>query len=113
MSNPGFYPEPITSLPQIEVPFDNVVGYLLQGVDSQSVFFELGKGSHVPPHSHEAQWGVLLDGELELSIGQEKHVFQKGASYFIPEGTVHEGRALTDCKILDVFFTPARYQAKK
>ena len=101
------------SLPKIDIPFEGVVGHLLQGVESQAVFFELPGGAEVPLHSHEAQWGIVLEGRIEMEIGDETRVYNKGEHYFIPEGVVHAGRPLTDCKVLDVFFTPARYKAKE
>ncbi len=108
-----FYPDPILNLPRIDIPFEGIAGRLLQGTESQVVFFELGQGTEVPAHSHEAQWGIVLEGEIEMVIGDETKVFAAGECYFIPEGVVHSGRPVTDCKALDVFFTPDRYKARK
>jgi quercetin dioxygenase-like cupin family protein len=106
------YPQPILDLPKIDVTLPGVIGHLLQGGASQVVFFELAEGLGVPLHSHEAQWGVVLEGQIEMVIGDLKKVFGPGESYYIPEGTLHSGRAVTPAKALDVFFTPARYKAK-
>lgn len=35
----AFYPEPITSLPEADIPFEGVRGWLSQGPDHQVVFF--------------------------------------------------------------------------
>jgi quercetin dioxygenase-like cupin family protein len=113
VSGSGFYPPPIYKLPLIDIKAEGVIGYLLQGQDSQTVFYELSEGSEVPPHSHEAQWGVMLDGEMELTVDGRRRVYTRGETYFIPTGTIHSGRAVTDCKVLDVFFTPARYGPKR
>ncbi len=50
---------------------------------------------------------------MEMDIGEETKVYSPGQYYFIPEGVTHAGRPLTDCKVLDVFFTPGRYKAQE
>ena len=106
------YPKPITDLPLADLPMADVVGHLFQGVDGQSVFFELPKGSTVAAHSHGAQWGVVLEGEIELIIDGQRNIFKKGDYYFIEAGQEHEATLLADTLILDVFFEPDRYRAK-
>ena len=112
MASSEFYPAPITDLPKIDIPFEGIVGHLLQGTQSQAVFFELPAGTEVPAHSHEAQWGIVIEGEIEMDIGEETRAYKKGEHYYIPQGTIHAGRPVTDCKVLDVFFTPGRYKPR-
>ncbi len=47
------------------------------------------KDIEIPDHSHEAQWGVVLDGEIELRIDGERQTYRKGDTYFIPEDIPH------------------------
>lgn len=47
---------------------------------------EFGNDVEIAEHSHEAQWGVVLAGEIELFIEDEKFIFRKGDTYFIPAG---------------------------
>ena len=63
------FPEPIRNLPQADIPIEGITSYLLQGENQQVVFMSFDKDVSVPEHSHEAQWGVVLDGESELTIG--------------------------------------------
>ncbi len=114
MSKSDFYPPPITALPEVDgLPSEDIAAYLLQGTDSQAVFFDLPAGTGVPPHSHCAQWGVVLDGEIELTIGEETKLMKKGDSYFIPEGVLHSATTANGCRALDVFFESDRYRPKQ
>ncbi len=112
MSRSTFYPRAILELPQVDLPFKDATAYLMQGVVTQSVFFELPAGAEVPAHSHCAQWGVVLDGRIELTIGGEKKSYSRGDSYFIPAGVVHQAEVPKDAKVLDVFFAADRYRPK-
>ena len=107
------FPEIIRKLPEIDVPLEGVRGWLLQSDDQQMVFFIIQAGSQVPPHSHCAQWGLVVDGEMSLTIGEESRAYRKGDWYFIPEGAVHSATFPTRVSVIDLFDDPARYEAKK
>ena len=54
-------------------------------------------------HSHE-QMGLLLEGELEFIIGDERHVLKPGQMWRIPGGVSHSAIAGDQpVKALDVF----------
>jgi quercetin dioxygenase-like cupin family protein len=107
------YPEMIRELPEIDVALEGVRGWLLQGQNRQAVFFDIEPVGVVPPHSHCAQWGLVVDGEMKLTIGEETRIYRKGDWYYIPEGTVHSATFLTRVNVIDVFDDPQRYTAKK
>jgi len=44
---------------------------------------EFAEDIAVPEHSHEAQWGTVLAGEIELLIEGEKSILHSGDTYFI------------------------------
>ena len=106
------FPEMIEQLPDIDLNLEGVRGKLLQAGDKQLVFFEIDPMGQIPPHSHRAQWGVVLEGELELTIGDDTRIYTKGDSYFIPAGTVHSARIISKVKLIDMFDEPARYQPR-
>jgi quercetin dioxygenase-like cupin family protein len=106
------YPEMIRNLPEIEIPLEGVRGWLLQGKDKQIVFFDLESVGEVPPHSHGAQWGMVIEGKMSLTIGEDTKIYQKGDWYYIPEGVVHSAKFLTRVFVLDMFDDSARYSAK-
>jgi len=106
------YPEMILGLPEIETPLPGIRGRLIQGERTQAVFFDIAGGSRVPPHSHCAQWGLVIEGEMALTIGGETGIYRKGDRYFIPNGAVHSAEFPTRVFVLDVFDDPARYKAR-
>ena len=107
------YPDMINNLPDLDIDNPLVRGKLLQAEDKQIVFFELEAGGAVPPHSHGAQWGIVVEGELEFTIGGETRVLGKGDAYFIPDGIEHSVKVRAPSKAVDFFDEPARHRAKR
>ena len=76
---------------------------------------EMATGAEVPMHSHPTeQAGMLLEGRMELTIGDETRVVEPGASYFVPPGVRHRAVAVGGpAKALDVFSSPREDYAKQ
>jgi quercetin dioxygenase-like cupin family protein len=70
---------------------------------------DLAPNAVVPAHSHpQEQAGVVISGELELTIGEETRRLKPGETYIIPGGEEHSGRAGdTPARVLDIF-SPVR-----
>jgi len=103
------FPEPIRTLPQADIPLSGLKAYLSQGENHQILFMEFAKDAEVPEHSHEAQWGVVLDGESELTIGGKLHVLKKGDTYYIPKDVPHSGKLKAGYKDVTFFNQKDRY----
>ncbi len=106
------YPELIESLPDADIPFDGVKGKLLQGENGQVVFFDIEPIGKVAEHSHGAQWGTVISGEMELTIGGETATYRKGDTYYIPAGVLHSAVFNSPFKAIDFFEENDRYSAK-
>lgn len=107
------YPKVITDLPEADLPFGGVRGWIAQGVDHQLVFFRAEPSAKVPAHAHDyTQWGVVLEGRMELTVGGEARVYETGDDYVIPPGVEHAARFLTSVRVLDFFGERDRYQPK-
>lgn len=107
------YPEIIKNLPEADIDFTGVRGWLLQGKDHQLVFFDLQPIGEISPHSHGAQWGIVIEGEMDLTIGGVTRTCKKGDSYFIPEGVVHSAVFKKRTWALDFFSDRDRYKSKE
>ena len=73
---------------------------------------EFEKDVDSPEHSHAAQFGIVLEGSIELVIGGEKHCFTRGDRYYIPEGVKHSGRIKVGYADVTFFKETSRYSAK-
>ena len=67
-------------------------------------YWRIEQDSVLPEHSHEhEQVANVLDGAFELTIDGESRVLKAGDVGVIPSGAVHSGRAITNCRVMDVF----------
>lgn len=107
-------PEIITRLPEAELPFPSttVKTSVLQSEQGQLVFFQILKAVELPAHSHKGQWGTVLEGQVELTIGRETRMHGPGSSYYIPAGVVHSARVPAGANVIEFFEEPDRYRLK-
>ncbi len=108
----GTYPEMVTGLPQADIPFPGVRGWLSQAASHQLVFLDIDPIGAVTPHTHGEQWGVVIEGEMELTIGGRTQIYRKGDTYHIPAGVEHGATFLTHFRAIDMFADADRYKAK-
>jgi quercetin dioxygenase-like cupin family protein len=84
-----------------------VPGFHVRFVHSGSMtlaYWKVDAGAALPEHSHpHEQVYTLLEGRFELTVGGETRATEPGEVAVIPPGVPHGGRALTDCRIIDVF----------
>ena len=74
---------------------------------------EMDENALVPLHSHpHEQAGIMLEGEVELTIGGESRRLKPGDIYVIPGGVEHSARTNgIPCRLLDIF-SPVREEYK-
>lgn len=83
-------------------------GKMIHGDQSSLVVWDIKKGHTSPLHHHvNEQITYILEGQLEMVIGGEKHLMKAGAVHVIPSNVPHSAYAVTDCKVIDSF-APAR-----
>lgn len=71
-------------------------------------FINVEAGSTVPLHSHpHEQCAFVLEGEFELTIDGTTQRLTPSVFAIIPSNVPHSGRAISNCRLLDVF-TPVR-----
>ncbi|MEA2036756.1 MAG: cupin domain-containing protein [Nanoarchaeota archaeon] len=93
-----------------------IPGYKVKFIHSQSMTFaywDIEKDAPLPEHSHpNEQVANILEGKFQLTIGDQTKVLGKGEVAIIYSNVKHSGKAITKCKILDVFH-PVREDYKK
>ncbi len=106
------FPEWMDAFPEADTPFSDLEGRLLAGPHGQAVFFRAEKDFKVPPHAHGAQWGIVVSGNLELTVEGESRIYSPGDTYSIGPGETHSARLGAGTCVIDVFQDPNRYEAK-
>jgi len=106
------FPAVITGLPEADTCLPGVRAWLLAGDGRQVAFFEIEPIGSIPEHAHEEQWGIVVEGEMDLTIGGQTRRCRAGDSYHIPAGTPHSATFLTRVRAIDVFASPTRYRAR-
>ncbi|MGD8454797.1 MAG: cupin domain-containing protein [Anaerolineales bacterium] len=104
------FPDPIRKLPLADIPIQGLKAYLSQGDRHQILFMKFAEDVEIPEHSHESQWGVVLAGKIELTIGGERQTYKKGEHYFIPAGMAHAANIHAGYVDITFFNQPDRYQ---
>ena len=113
MTSERFFPDIIAMHPSADIPIDGIKSHPVQAGQQQFVFMQFDKDIEVPEHSHEAQWGVVLDGEIELTIAGQKTIFKKGDTYYIDKDVKHAAKIKKGYTDLTLFNQTDRYKAKR
>ena len=93
----------IEKLPAKEI----VKGYHARTVHTGTmtfVYWTVEAGYAIPLHSHpHEQVAHVLSGEFELTVKGKTRILTQGLVAVIPPHVEHGGKAVTDCRLLDVF----------
>ena len=106
------FPKIIHNLPEADAPFRDITLRLLRGPTASLIFVEAHADSEVPEHSHGAQWGVVVAGQLVLTIGGKTRTYGPGEEYLIPAGVSHSAKLRSGVRVIDFFDDPNRYRPK-
>lgn len=80
-------------------------GKFLHSANMTLVYWDIKKDAPLPEHSHVHEQVVnMLEGEFELVVDGVPHHLKPGDVFIVPSNARHSGKAITDCRILDVFY---------
>ncbi|NAY92903.1 cupin domain-containing protein [Muricauda sp. JGD-17] len=92
-----------------------IKGYHGKMIHSESMtwaFWDVEKDAEVPEHHHvHEQIMHVVQGNFEFTLNGKTSICQPGDVIIIPSNTPHSGKALTPCKLMDIF-CPAREEYK-
>ena len=72
-------------------------------------YLEMDDQAEIPLHDHpHEQAGMLLEGTLELTIGNETRTVEAGAMFIIPPNVPHRARATAGPAVVLDVFSPVR-----
>ena len=95
---------------------DLVDGVTLQAVWGERIMMSrvsIESGAEVPLHDHpHEQAGMLLEGVMEMTIGDETRELGPGDSYVIPGGVMHSATAVGGPVVVLDIFSPPREEYK-
>ena len=97
-------------LSEIE-PREIIPGYhgrLIHSANMSLAFWEVDAGAEVPEHAHaNEQIMQVQEGRFQFTVGGETRIYGPGELVVIPSEVPHSGKAITPCKLMDVF-SPVR-----
>ena len=98
---------PFINLNDFEVrePFPGFKGHFVHSDTMTLAYWTITAGSSLEGHSHESEQVVnVTEGRFELTMDGQSKILEPGFVAIIPSNVPHSGRAVTDCKIIDVFY---------
>jgi quercetin dioxygenase-like cupin family protein len=98
----------LSELSKLAVP-DKSFDVRFINTDNMTVAFnELKAGAEVPEHTHIHETiDFVQEGTLQMTINNETVEMNAGAVARVPSNIPHKAIALTDCKVINIFY-PAR-----
>lgn len=97
----------LSELPE-KSPFPGWRGKFIRSAAMTFVYWDVPAGTVLPEHSHpHEQVAHMFEGEFEIVVDGVSQRLTPGSVSVIPPNALHSGRAITDCRILDVF-SPVR-----
>lgn len=97
----------------VREPMPGYHGKFVHGQGMTWAFWEVAQEAVAPLHRHpHEQIMHVVEGTFEFSLNGETTLYGPGDFVIIPTNALHGGKALTPCKLMDIF-CPAREDYKE
>lgn len=97
----------LSDLPSREI-MPGFHGKMVHGEKMTLAFWEVEAGAEVPVHAHENEQIMhVLRGRFSFTLNDQTREYEAGDIVLIPAHAPHSGKALTDCRLIDIF-SPVR-----
>ena len=97
---------------KVQEPVHGYKGKFVHSENQTIAIWEVDEGAVLPEHSHpHEQISTVVEGKFKLTINGETRNVDKNSVAVIPSNIPHSGKAITKCKIIDVFY-PVREEYK-
>ena len=106
------FPKPILDLPQADIPIPGATAFLSQAENHQMLFMEFNQDVEIGEHAHASQWGIVLEGRIDMTIDGTQKSFYKGDCYIIPQGVRHSAKIYAGYADITFFNQKDRYSVK-
>jgi quercetin dioxygenase-like cupin family protein len=91
---------------------EGILGQYVHGESTTLGWVTIQAGSKLPSHHHpHEQITLMLEGKMEMQIGDESFMLEPGTVKVIGSNVPHSAIAHTDCVLIDVF-SPVREDYK-
>jgi quercetin dioxygenase-like cupin family protein len=68
-------------------------------------FTNLEAGVEIPLHHHvEEAVDIILEGELEIQVDKSTGILKRGMISIVPSNIPHRAKAITECKVVTIFY---------
>mgnify|MGYP003449320233 FL=1 len=77
----------------------------LQTENLTVAYTDMKAGVEIPLHHHiEEAVDIILEGILEIRIGEKTDTLSHGMISIVPSNILHGAKAITDCKVVTIFY---------
>ncbi len=102
---------PFYQVSEIE-PFEPLPGLRIRAPFGEKLmlsYLEFDQGAVVPFHTHpHEQGGIVLEGTIELTIGDDARTVGRGSLYIVPPNTPHRAVSVGGPAVVLDVFSPVR-----
>lgn len=97
------WPDFVRALPVASVPVPGLDARVVDDGACQVALFDFAEDAVVAEHIHADKWGILVAGQMTLSVAGSERPLAAGDSYFVPAGVPHGAQVVAGSRIIEIF----------